>query len=59
MTKEERLKLVNQYKYHNNETGFNEWEKDTPDYVKDIEKEMSKEMELFMSKVKGSSLFAL
>lgn len=34
------LRLIHSYQYHNLDTGFNEWKPDTPQHVKDLQKEM-------------------
>lgn len=33
-------RLIHSYQYHNPDTGFNEWKPNTPQHVKDLQKEL-------------------
>lgn len=34
-------RLINKYQYHSKKTGFLEWKDNTPQYVKDLDNEIS------------------
>jgi len=41
LSTEDKIRLVNKYQHHSKETGHMEWNDDTPQYVKDIQDEMT------------------